>query len=405
MAELGCPEIYQVLVYEENANLNPITGTATFGRTVGELDGMTEFEWDRRLDDTSEAKFTVATNAECCTSGFISELHVWHHGVAIYRDGELVWDGPIVLIEATRTEVVITANDISVLLTKRLLSRDLCFSNDVMVCTAGVGGIVYGPQAPETVAALLIQEALRVDAHGAFVDIVSTSSTLYEASYKQYGGPVFDLLQKLATDFINWTVLGRRIVISVGGMLVGADIARTELLTCDDFLNDNFKVTEDGFATLTQDVQLSNVLVNGGAEIPNGNVGIGQVFLVTEVADPYYGLLQGVQRADPSSQVGSTPNAVLAQAAQNIVDGAYPPPVSLSADNMQLSPLAPVAIGDLVPGVIVPVFANCLCREVSQEFILSKVSVTVTTTGESVVPTFISRGADNPGTREEIFGG
>lgn len=395
MATLGCPETYQVLVYEENANLNPLTGEATFGRTVGELDGITQFTWDRRLDDTSEAKFTIATNAECCSSGFLADLHVWHHGVVIYRDGEQVWDGPIVLIEATRTEVTITANDISVLLAKRLLSRDICFSNDVTVCTAGIGGIVYGPQAPEIVAQRLIQDALRVDAHGAFVDIVSTSMVVYEASYKQYGGPVFDLIQKLATDFINWTVLGRRIVIAVGGMRTGDGLARTELLTCDDFLNDNFKVTEDGFATLTQDVQLSNVLVAGGAEVPNGNVGIGQVFSPTEVADPYYGLLQGVQRADPSSQVGATPDMVLAAAALNIVNGAYPPPVSLSADNMQLSPLAPVTIGDLVPGVIIPVFASCICRAVSQEFVLSQVTVTVDATGESVVPTFISRGSDN----------
>ncbi len=391
---LGCPENYEVIVFEENANLNPLTGVANFGRTIGVLDGWVELRWDRRLDDISAAEIQIETNADCCTSGFISELHVWHHGVAIYRDGMLVWNGPILLIEATRTRVTITANDISVLLTKRLLSRDLCFSNDVMVCTAGIGGIVYGPQAPEIVAQRLVEEALRVDDHGAFVEVQSVGTAIYEASFKQYGGPVFDLLQQLASEFINWTVLGRKIVISIGGLRTTTGLSRTATLTCDDFVNDEFKTTEDGFATLTQDVQIAAPVVIGGVEFTN--VGIAQVFDdPTEVADPYYGLLQGIQKANEALALGSDPEAAIAAAALNVVQGAYPPPVTLSAEGLQLAATAPVSIEELVPGVIIPIFADCLCRPIAQEFVLSKVEVTVNVNGESVVPTLISLGSDN----------
>lgn len=399
---LGCPENYEVIVFEENGNLNSFTGEASFGRTVGVLDGWVELKWDRRLDDISQAVIEIATNADCCTTGFLGELHPWHHGVAIYRDGVLVWNGPIVLIEATRTRVTITANDISVLLTKRLLSRDICFSLDAMVCTAGVGGIVYGPQAPEVVALRLIGDALQVDDHGAFVEVQSTSTAVYEASYKQYGGPVFDLVQKLATEFINWTVLGRRIVISVGGLRSTAGLARTAMLTCDDFANDEFKTTEDGLAALTQDVQIADPIIDGGVE--QVNIGVAQVFNAGagEVADPYYGLLQGVQKANQALAVGANPAAAIAQAALNVVQGAYPPPVTLSADGLQIAPTAPVTIEELVPGIIVPIFADCLCRPVMQDFVLSKIEISVTERGETVVPTLISLGSDNPATVEEV---
>ncbi len=396
---LGCPQTYEVVVFEENGSLNPLTGEAVFGRTVGVIDGWVELRWDRRLDDISEAQIQIETNADCCTSGFINDLHVWHHGVAIYRDGELVWNGPIVLIEATRTRVTLTANDVSVLLTKRLLSRDICFSLDPLVCTAGVGGIVYGPQSPEVVAQRLIEEALRVDDHGAFVEVQSLSAAVYEASYKKYGGPVFDLIQALATEFINWTVLGRRIVVSVGGLRTSTGLSRTALLTCEDFVNDTFKTTEDGFATLTQDVQIAAPIVISGVEVTN--VGVAQIFDdPTEVADAYYGLLQGVQSANEALSIGADPEAAIAAAALNIVQGAYPPPISLSADGLQIAATAPVTIDELVPGVIMPVFADCLCRPVAQEFVLAKVEVTVTSNGETVVPTLISLGSDNAGNEE-----
>lgn len=401
MGVLGCDNSYQVIVIEENFNLNAITGQAQFGRPLGDLDGWTQIVWDRRLDDTSVATVEISTNSECCSSGFLNDLHSWHHGIAIFRNGELVWDGPIVIIEAERTKVTITAHDVSALLNKRVLPRDLCFSGDPLVCTGGTGGAVFGPQPPETVAATLIEEALTIDGHGAFVEIESTSTASYEASFKQYGGPVLLLLQKLASEYINWTVLGRRIVIAVGGLRTGDGLARTALLTCQDFVNDNFKTTEDGLAALTQDFQIADAVVAGGTEQAGQNIGAAQIFPIGTVADPYYGLLQGVQDGNKNIAIGTDPLASLSAAALNIVQGAYPPPVSLSADSMQLAATAPVAIAELVPGTIIPVFADCLCRPVAQEFVLSKVVVTVTPTGESVVPSFISRGADNATTEQE----
>lgn len=407
MGVLGCAATYEIMLIEEIVNLDVVTGASDFGRPLGTL----EFEsvvWDRRQDDTSEATVVIPTNTECCTT-ILADAHVWHHGIAIYRDGELVWDGPIVLITASRTQVTIVARDVSALLSKRLLPRDLCFSNDATVCTAGSGGMVYGPQTPEFVAVTLIQEALSVDSHGVVLSADLGGATEYEGYYKRFGGPVFDLVQKLATDYINWTVIGRRIIITRGGAAGGGlffGFARTALLTCEDFLNDTFSTTEDGLSTLTQDVQIADPIVIAGVE--QSNIGIGQIFPVGTVADAYYGLLQAVQDGNENLNVGTTggggaPNSggtALADAAVRIVSGSYPPPMVLDAAGLQLSPNAPVTIAELVPGTFVPILADCLCRPVQRELVLSAVVVTFDATGERVEPTFISAGSDNPGTFE-----
>lgn len=403
---LGCATTYQVLLIEEIVSMDTTTGQADYGRALGPLDDFSELVWDRRLDDISEATLTIPTNADCCST-LLTDVHVWHHGLAIYRDGVLVWDGPITRIETSRTQIVLVASDIMALMRKRLLPRDICFSADPIVCGGpGFTGLSFGAaRSPEFVAFTLINEALTVDDHGAFVDLLSEGPELFEASYFQFGGPVYDLVQKLASDFINWTVLGRRIVISRGGLFNGSQFARASLLMCEDFVNDTFTTIEDGFATLTKDCQISDpVVTNGAVPTPAADVGCAQTFLNSEVADAYYGLLEGVQDGNRALAVGggASPGAVLTAAAQNVLDGSYPPPVALSAENLQLSPNAPVTMAELVPGTIVPVIAECLCRPVSTDFILSKVTVTFNLDGERVEPTLIAAGTDNPGTFEEF---
>lgn len=415
MATLGCASSYQVLLIEEIVGMNPLTGRAAYGRPLGELADFSELVWDRRLDDVSQAVLTVPTNADCCNS-LLVDAHVWHHGLAVYRDGTLVWDGPITRIETSRTEMVITASDVMALMLKRLMLRDIVFSDNATIrATANPmnNPLLLSPESPERVAATLITEALAVDSHGAFVTLLNEGPELWEALYRKWDGPIIDFVKEIADRFANWTVLGRRIVISRGGLFNGTQFARTAMLMCEDFMNeDAFRTTEDGFATLTEDVQTNEPVTID--DIPRAPTAIGVATQFHDasgaplapgvgVADAYYGLLAAVQRGSINIAVGGDvdPVDILAQAAANVVSGAYPPPVSLSADNLQLAPSAPVGMEELVPGTIVPILANCLCRPVSQEFLLSKLVVTVNGDGEKVEPTFISIGLDNPGSDDQ----
>lgn len=395
---LGCASTYAVIIYEEIVG-NDSDGDAAFGRPVVGIDEFVSINWDRRIDETSQATVRIPMTAECCRRGAlgagIGQLHSWHHGIAIYRDGVAVWDGPIVQIKYTQDYVEITAYDISALLAKRLVPRDICFSDDPNVCVAGATGVSYGARSPEFVAATLIREALSVDGHGAFVDILGESSFTYEAFFYQYGGPIYDLLTKLAQNYINFTVLGRRIVISVGGLTDGTGIAKTATLVCADFKSEGFSVVEDGLAALTEDVQYASDLVVDG--VATRNVGIARAFTLPQKANYYYGLLQGIQDGDSVlATAGSTPPLeALTQAAKNIVNGAYPPPLVMSPEGAQLQANAPVTMAQLVPGVLVPIIFDCLCVEIGQTFLLARLDVTFDATGETVTPTFVSLGADN----------
>jgi hypothetical protein len=394
MATLGCAASYSVLLVEEIFNMNPLTGKASYGRPVGPLDDFSQLVWDRRLDDISEAEITIPTNADCCAA-FLADAHVVHHGIAIFRDGEMVWNGPITRIRRSRTQIVIKASDVMWILRKRLLPRDICFSADTAAVCGGVGftGLGFGgPRNTEFVAATLIREGLTYDDHGAFVEVLSESDNLFEASYYQTGGPVWDLVQTLASDFINYTVLGRKIIITDG------TLGRTAMLMCEDFVNDTFETIEDGDGLLTVDCQVSDPLPTdpNGPPQETGCVSVHPGLF----ADPYYGLLEGVQDGNRALAVGSTtlsPQTILELAARNVLDGSYPPPVALSADGLQLSPNAPIAISELVPGTVVPIIANCLCGQIGREYILAKVVVTFDVNGERVEPTFIAAGQDNPG--------
>jgi hypothetical protein len=375
-ATLGCAVEYTVLAFVE---------VGAFGQSYAELSGFTSLDWDRRLDETSEAHVTIPVTPECCA--VLGGLRTWHYGIIIYRDGKQVWDGPIVQIEQSPAEVTITARDITAILSKRWLPRDLCFSDDTTVCNTNNVNTMFGPRSPEFVAAILITEALgTLDAHGGFVTLVNQSDDQFEAYFKEFGGPVYDLLTKLAANYINFTALGRNIIISTGGLTDGTAIAQTAMLTCDDFYSDGFSAIESGLSASSQVAFVANDTVNDSTA--ETNIGVAGGY------DSYYGLLQTVLDGNDLISESSDPPAIaLAKAAQNSIS--VPPPIVLSTNGARLTTTAPVTIEELVPGTLVPVFADCLCTPTSGMFMLTRLSVTFDATGETVTPTLVSLGSDN----------
>lgn len=79
-ATLGCGE-YRLFVQERCAT-----------RYVAELKGATSISYGRRLDEISEAEITLGS--ACCAD--LNDVNPWQHELAIYRNDEQVWVGPIV---------------------------------------------------------------------------------------------------------------------------------------------------------------------------------------------------------------------------------------------------------------------------------------------------------------------
>lgn len=144
MGQIGVPTEYEAWIVDSLTQ-----------QTLVKLPWAT-LEWQRVLNATSSASATVPRDrggpSSCETIGGLS---AWQHMLVIERDGERVWDGPIVGWSAG-ADLNIHALDRSAMLTKRLLAADLTASHnpiwtniiDVMLTeagwyTSGVGQMPY----------------------------------------------------------------------------------------------------------------------------------------------------------------------------------------------------------------------------------------------------------------------
>jgi hypothetical protein len=66
------------------------------GSFISRALNLTEVSWGRKLNDTSEASVSFSlrgVEGDCCDA--VSGINPWQHELAVYRDGEEVWGGPI----------------------------------------------------------------------------------------------------------------------------------------------------------------------------------------------------------------------------------------------------------------------------------------------------------------------
>lgn len=338
---LGCATTYSAFI------------TTKDGLSLGELP-MTSVTWGRTLDDISEATIEVPLSGKDCEPcDLIAQLHTWHHHLVIIRDGQPVWDGPVVLINVSRTVATITARDLFQLLAKRIIHEDHCF------------GVACGAAALELteIAKILLADAFALDGHG-YTVLVQNLTNLLGEWRPEIGRNAYEVFGEELKLGLDATWLGRRLVIGA------APFGRTSLLTSEDFLVD-LEFEEDGLTAATRAITLGDGFV-GIATSTGDDIG----------DDPYYGLLEyeGTDRNELGTQ------DLADQAAAAILASLYPPPVSLiTPAGAALSPNAPVTIQELVPGMLIPIIATDLCREVGGEYILIKLDVTWSEdSGESV---------------------
>lgn len=330
MAELSCPESYQVIVTDRRGQV-----------PVGELEDITQITWARELNVTSQANISVP-GIECC--GLLDDgvLGVVGRHLMIVRDGITVWGpGPIMSIDYAAGEII--ARDVSEILQERIIHNALCFD-------PSCGGVATDATA---IASAIVTDALLPDDPNvlAFVQVIPGAQVV-ERSYTPNDAYSLDAIQALTQQaLIKFTVLGRKILIGPQGTPFGT----TQTLT-DDAFTDLNNVVEDGFNLVTRAVVQGNT-VTGSA----GGV------------DPFYGLVEFLSAKDDSIVSA----AAATTAAQQIVNASNPAPVYLQVpDGSILSPDAPVDINDLVPGVNIPLLVTESCRQLSDTLPLARLQVT-----------------------------
>lgn len=327
-------------------------------RTGVEILGLSDIEsieWDRRLNDRSEATVTAMVNAECCTR--LERVRSWRCDLAISRDGEEVWVGPIRTPVNTVGRVTIKATDVLGWLQRRVIHEDHDWTP-----LPGVGAV--------QAAVALINDGFAPDDPNVLKYLVEYGTGVVGGwDYPAYSKYVFDALLELAKGSIDFTAIGRRIVVMPSGYKLG----QTTLVTCDHFQGADLGVTEDGDAAATKAyvTGLNLVGIAGGV-------------------DDYFGLIEVLV---DNQQIGRQTTAD--NAAAGLLNGKNPPPLLVQPPNgSSLSPDTPICLRDLVPGVTVPVSVDCTCRTAAQDMRLTQLKVSVTDSGEQISPLLTPVGLD-----------
>lgn len=343
---LGCADEYTCNIVDRGGN----PSLTAEGLPVSQV------EWGRQLDATSTATLTIPTGEapECC--GILADVRAGRHEVVIWRDDEKVWEGPIVDIRTGRDQVVINAQDVTAYLARHTIPSRMCWGDS----DTGTEGEPCDrpPEELGTIALEVLQAALGEHADEDVLPylIVNPVGETGERDFEPYTY-ASDILEDLGRTTLDYTAIGRRIVI--GGPLTFGTLAQ---LRCDSFAGD-VESWEDATIAATR------VIVRGD-----------DVVGIASVDDPYYGVMDLVVEDDTILDQTSADFA-----ARQILATSRPPLVYVvTPSGSELSTDAPVCINQLVPGALVPVYLDCTCRPAVTVLRLTSVSVTYDNTGEHV---------------------
>jgi len=315
------------------------------------LTGATSINWDRRLDDISEAEVVVSLAGSredtCCEC--LGEAEPWCHELHIVRDGEIVWLGPIYEVLYGFEQVTIRARDLMSWTTVRIADDDIDFTTPADIVT---------------IAEAVLTEAFNEDDPCILEFISSTPAGGDPTGYfsEAFSATAFDQIEQLSNIKLNYTTIGRTIILG------GEDLPLAPVATLtDDMILSDVTLTKAGL------LQGNRWFVHyeGDGGIP----GVGQV-------DPQcYGLIERLRQNDDGIQDATTANEVAQAYAEAL--GTAPRLLELQ-EGARLSPETPWTIDKMIPGARVDVALARLCVSASQSFRLESVQIKQDVEGEAV---------------------
>lgn len=333
---------------------------------------LTSVNWNRKLNEVSEASVAFALNgqdAECCNC--VGTINPWEHEIAIYRDGEEVWCGPITNgdIDLETLTATYQAKDLSAWFDHRWVE---VFDTDVDFEEVDVAEVY----------AWLIQHGYYKDAFNLTWQIgrmgVPINKTYIAAVPPQdrWSGHFPNIgseLRDLSQYGIDFTVVRR--------VLVGGDLeSNTDVsaILYDKHWAKLPKISIVGGAMATE------VGVAGGN---SGYYGWSDEQIWIERGDDEYaaryGLLQSLFPAPELDEEDTTalPNAIT-QKAYNLRQLKKEPFVYVKDGSLAQD--APVTFDQLIPGRVFRVDLTQTCRTVQANYRLYQVDVQFSGQGETV---------------------
>lgn len=317
---------------------------------IAPIEVPSSLEWNRVLNDCSDAVVEVATgnHGECCS--IYGKLGTWGHELVMFRDGLRVWEGPLVNIKWRRGGVSLIAQDPLAWAKKRATSAKLVSVSDYaekqaweMVAESFGASGAHDPQ--------VIPYAQRLAAN---------TGPPVTRDVKVFGGMYYDQWLELAKAGAMFTFNGRKLLVWHSGYVMG-----TTSSLLPEHLSGEIEVEEDGFG-----VGVRVAFVND-----EGVAGTSPVTI-----DNFYGLNDLLIASD-------APDASnLAAMATTHSEGTYPAPLLVNvAQDSVLSCDAPFGIEELIAGTLVPVkVEGGMCKTVISTHQLTGVKVTQDAAGEKV---------------------
>ena len=367
MAELGCAQEYRAIIHWRGGS-RPFTSPS-----VGAL---TAVKWNRTVNDTSEAIITIAKGAagvECC--GQLGQIEPYVHELSLYRDSELVWQGPVTRTVENRTTFTVEAKDVTEWLARCVNTTLLRY-----VSTNHADPMHTGPvqEIAESIIRLNLASGFLATAPDwpVMLSFIVRDDDTVSASFEKDGSddasvwivPVLQIMDdELVPRGLEYTTVGRSLIL--GRPQTTADPAQARL-TLDAFAGD-VEIVRDGStaATLVWVTNQDDQQISGSQ------------FGVSGVVEPYYGRLDLLVRSQAEGLTGYD----LWQMARASYNGRNPVPTTMSIpDGSSLAWSAPVSMRQLVPGVRLDVAATGMCNDLSQPYRLSDVEVEWGDTGEKV---------------------
>ncbi|MFF9265808.1 hypothetical protein [Streptomyces longwoodensis] len=329
------------------------------------MDELTEVTWSRTINDVSEASVTVLksdVSSECCRA--LGQAEPWVHELTIYRDGELVWQGPITKTISRRDTIVIQAQDVTAWFDHLVNTWRVTYTT----ATPDSAGRAAGP-IPEIaynhIRLNMLASPLNVADYAGIMEYMTyrVSRNMRRTRFRKDGSKgnaiwtayLGDILREWAKRGLTWTAIGRHV------LLRGHPDENTRAqarLTMDDFIGD-VEVIKDGTQAGTY----------GYATSQKEDISVGKTLGYGRTKTAYGRLDRLVELTDDD-----VTDTDLRMAAQEAVSGRYPIPVAISVpDGAALAPTAPVVVRQLVPGERFDVVAENFCQPVLQGFVLTDV--------------------------------
>lgn len=359
---LGCAGAYQAqIIWRADGHV--------YGEPV--VAGVTRIQWTRTFNDVSTAEVTISLPSggpDCC--GALADVTPWVHELVILRDGVRVWEGPIVKRTVRRDTMLLEAKDVFVYLDRLKNTFKLRYVD----ATPDEEGRRTGQVtwiAEHIIRLCLVQSSLsRPPDYPRIMDYIVRRDTSRVIRYEKDGSTntavwaeyVGNILRVLVARGLNWTTVGRSLVLIAG---LDDDEPALARLGLNDIIGD-IEVIHDGNALATaswahnQDSQnISGPAENRSKVVGTGHFGTpyGRVEIITKVDDE-----------NPTDED-------MADAARAALAGRFPMPVTIGLpDESQLHPDTPLGVNDLVPGTRIDVSTHGMCTELLQPFRLADVT-------------------------------